>query len=371
MKKQLIAAGALALASTSAQAGGIERSVNNLAFMFEKGNYAELSFGSVSPSVSGTSLIPLGPFPAGGNSGDITPSYSMPSLAIKTDINDRLSLGLILDSPIGAKVAYPAATGYPYGGSTASIDSTALTAILKYQVNDQVSVYGGLRGQRTKGNVALFNGYRMTTSTETDYGYLVGVAYEKPEIALRVALTYTSAITHDFAAQEVTGVGVLNTAFSSEVPQSLALDFQSGVAKDTLVFGSIRWREWSKFKIAPAAFTAGAGGRALVDYDNNTVTYSLGVGRRFNDNWSAAVTLGHEKTHGGFSGNLGPTNGYTSIGLGATYTRDKMKITAGVTYAKIGNARTEAPFPVPAGTALGDFRNNHTVGVGMRVGFSF
>ena len=110
----------------------------------------------------------------------------------------------------------------------------------------------------------------------------------------------------------------------------MALDFQSGIAKDTLLFGAIRWREWSKFDITPVGFKAASGGGSLLDYDNNVITYSLGLGRRFNETWSGAVTLGHEKSSGGFAGNLGPTDGYTSIGLGGTYSRDNMKITGGV-----------------------------------------
>ncbi len=373
MFRKVVTASALAMTATAATAGGIERGVLNPAFLFERGNYAELSFGAVNPSISGTSLIALGPFPAGRSSGDITPSYTLPSLAMKTDLTDTLVLGFVVDTPIGADVAYPAGTGYPYGGSTATIQSTALTVLLKYRVSDRFSVYGGIKGQRTKGAVRLFNGYAMTTTSEQDFGYIVGAAYERPEIALRIALTYSSAITHDFTATENAPVlpGPVQTAFSSEVPQSLALDFQTGVAKDTLLFGSIRWREWSKFQISPTLLASGPGNPTLVDYDNNTVTYAIGLGRRFNDQWSAAVTLGHEKTHGGLVGNLGPTDGYTSIGLGATYTRDKVKITGGITYAKIGNARTRAPAPVPAGTALSQFSDNKTVGLGLRIGYSF
>lgn len=370
MRQFFVAVSAIALTAGAAQAGGIERAVTNVGLLFEKGSYAELSFGSVQPSVSGVSAIPLGPFPAGASSGDMAGDFNQLSFGVKTDLNDKLSLAVIFDQPIGADVAYPTGTGYPYGGSTATIDSTAITALLKYKVTDQISVYGGLKGQRTKGEVALFNGYRMSTSTETDFGYVVGAAYEKPEIALRVALTYSSAITHDFAATEFAGVAI-PSAFSSEVPQSLALDFQSGVAKDTLVFGSIRWREWSAFEIRPPIFALASGGSSLVSYDDDVITYSIGVGRRLNENWAIAATLGHEKSNGGFAGNLGPTDGYTSIGLGATYTRDNMKITGGITYAKLGDARTEAPSPVPPGITLGDFRDNHTVGVGIRVGFSF
>ena len=372
MKTTTTALGVLALTATAATAGGIERSIIGPGILFEKGDYVELSFGNVPPSISGVSAIPVGPLPAGQPSGDMASNYSTLSLGFKKELSDRVSLGFLLNNPVGAKVNYAAGTTYIYSGSNAEVSSTALTVMMKYQATDNISVYGGLTGQRAKGNVTLFNGYRMSTSSELDFGYLLGAAYEKPEIALRVALTYTSGITHDFTATELTALGPLTTTFESEVPQALTLDFQTGVAKDTLVFGSVRWRDWTAFDITPAAFAAGGGG-SLVSYDNDSTTYTLGLGRKFTDSLSGAVFVAHEAGNGGFAGNLGPTDGYTSLGLGLTYTRDNMKITGGVSYAKLGNAKTQAPAALgaPAGTTLGEFKDNDLIGVGVKVGFSF
>ena len=60
--------GALAMATSVAHAGGIEREPNNVGFLFEKGNYAELSVRRVMPSVSGELIGPGTP------SGDIAQS---------------------------------------------------------------------------------------------------------------------------------------------------------------------------------------------------------------------------------------------------------------------------------------------------------
>lgn len=375
----------LALCSVgAAHAGGVERSTGSVAFMFEPGTYAEMSFGSVSPDVSGVQAVPL--FSPGevfpGSSGDMTGDYKTWALAFKTELSDRLSLGFLIDQPVGAKVDYAPDTGYAYGGaaalfggSTAEIDSTGFTAVLRYQMPSNVSVYGGLRHLRTNGTVSLFNGYQMRTETESDFGYLVGVAWEKPEIAARVALTYQSSITHDFVASEtllsaappVIGAA---TGFSTEVPQSVTLDFQTGIMADTLLFGSIRWVDWTAFDITPTIYSASFGG-ALVDYDDDTITYSLGVGRKFSDRWSGAVSLGYEKENDSFSGNLGPTDGFRSLGVALTHTAGNVKITGGARYIWIGDAETQAPAPYPAGTTLAQFRDNSGVAVGLRIGYMF
>jgi long-chain fatty acid transport protein len=362
MKRILLTTAAFGLAAGMAQAGGVERSHSPYAILWEKGNYAELSFGYGSPDISGS---------VGGGavlSGDMADSYTQFGLGLKYAINDRLDVAVVMDQPIGADVAYPAGvTGssplpYPLNGSTGTIDSTALTALVRYKFDGGFSVHGGIKAERAKGAVslpAIGGGYSMSTSTETDLGYLIGAAYEKPEIALRVALTYQSAIKHDFDATEY---GVATGSFTTEVPQSVTLDFQSGVAKDTLVFGSIRWRDWTAFDITPPLYGPVYG--ALVDYQKDVVTWTLGVGRRFNENWSGAISFGYEDANGFPTGNLGPHDGMKSVTLGGTYTQDNMKITAGVSYIKVGDATTNPPIG-------GTFTDNDAVGFGMKIGYSF
>jgi len=345
MKRFMLATTAMVAATTVAHAGGVERSTQSVAILFEQGRYAELSFGRFAPDVSGT---------VGGgavSSGDMAGDYNSWSLGYKMDIGDRMALAFILDQPIGANVNYPAGTGYPLGGSTATLTSSAITALLKYGFENNVSVYGGLRYETVHGEVALTGGYTMETNHDSELGYLVGVAWEKPEIAARVALTYNSAITHSL---ESTELGV------TEIPQSINLEFQTGIAKDTLLFGSIRWVDWTEFNISPPNFPA----NPLVDYASDRVTYNLGIGRRFNENWSGAVTIGYEKSDGETTGNLGPSDGMKSVGLAATYTMDNMKITGGIRYVDIGDATTNPPIS-------GVFSGNSGVGVGIKIGYTF
>jgi len=351
-------AASFAVFATGAVAGGIERSTQSVGLMFETGDYAEFTLGSISPSVSGSF--------GGNSSGNMAESYISASFGYKKDFGNGLHIGVIIDQPVGANVAYPTGTGYAAAGSTAKISSTAITGVLRYKFQNNFSVLAGLRAIKTSGQVELQpSGYTMSTSTETDMGYLVGVAYEKPEIALRVALTYNSAVDHDFAVTENGGASL---PFRTTIPSSLNLEFQSGIAKNTLVFGSIRKVDWTSFSIRPAGYAAANSGQALVSYRDDTTTYNLGVGRKFNDNWSGAVTLGYEGSNPGTSGNLGPTNGNKSIGLGVSYTKGKMKITGGIRYIDIGDAQTvlAAP-PVPQSS----FTNNHAIAVGFKVGYSF
>ena len=377
---------ALLATTTLAYAGGIERQGQSPAILFQDGTYVEFGYTYVDPDVSGVQAIVAGATsPSGSVSGDITPSYSYASFGYRQDITEELSFALIYDQPIGANVNYlpNGGTGYFYGtgaGSQAEISSQALTLAVRYEFAENISVYGGLRAVTASGNVALFNGsgggaarYQMEAESDYELGYMIGAAYERPEIALRVALTYYSATDHTFTGTETTLGGVVPTTFNTTIPQQLLLEAQSGVAEGTLVFGSIRWVDWTEFDITPPTYTAGVSpGNSLVDYDNDSFTYTLGGARVLNDTWTVLGSVTYEAQTGGFSGNLGPTDGRTSIGLGARYTSGNMTITGGVNYTFIGDATTEAPTPpFPAGTTFANFNDNNALGFGLRVGYSF
>lgn len=350
----------------AASAGGVERSTQSIGFMFEEGRYAELTYSYFGPSVSGTSSF-LGPTLT---SGSMLGSFTNLTLSYKQPLTDRLDLAIVFDQPIGADVDYPAGA-YPVAGTFASLDSNAITAYLRYKISSSISLIGGLRAVQTSGDVAIpFPAlspipYTLSTSTETDLGYVVGIAWEKPEIAARVALTYNSSVTHNLDGTEtspLTGGLPVTRGFETEIPQSINLEFQTGIAADTLVFGSIRWVDWTSFNIFPAEYRA-LYGNPLVDYKSDRTSYTLGVGRKFTDTWSGAVLLGYEDSAGNLTGNLGPTDGYTSAGVALTYTAGDAKITGGLRYFDIGDATTTG--------INGNFTGNHGWGAGVRVGFNF
>jgi long-chain fatty acid transport protein len=361
MRKAALLACVGIAAAGSVQAGGIDRSGQGLGNLFEPGRQFELSFGYVSPSVSGVDLL-------GGQTGNVAADYSQFALSYKQDINDRLSFGVIVDQPFGADILY--GSGSPLlGGTSAEAETLALTGVLRYKFDGGFSVHGGLRAQRASGEITLsglayagLNGYNVVLDNDVALGYLVGVAYERPDIALRVALTYNSAITHKFdTTQTILPAATVPTEV--ETPQSLNLDFQTGIAKDTLLFGQIRWADWSSFLIDPEFFP----GNGLVELDD-TVTWTLGVGRRFNENWSGSISFQYEKEGDPLVSPLAPTNGRVGVTLAGVYTKDNMKITTGINYTSVGDAQPETGTP---DTARANFTGNSSVGIGVRVAYSF
>ena len=364
MKNLTTVGAALLLSTTAAYGAGLDRSGQGVGIIFEEGNVAELSFGVISPSVSGEATGPG----LTGESGNMAPSYITFGFGVKSQISDQLSLSLIFDQPYGADVNYANSTGGYYGtGSTADVTASAITAVGRYNINENMSVHAGVRRQTVEASVAIpAGGYDVVTEPDTSIGYLVGAAYERPDIALRVALTYNSAIEHDLETLEN---GALPSTSTVQTPESFNLDFQTGVAADTLVFGNIRYAKWSQFDFAPVGYAAGNGGDSLQSYDEDTISYSFGVGRRFSDEWSGALTVGYEAEQGGFVGNLAPTDGNMSFGIGGTYTGDGFKVTSGVRYIMLGDGDTE--HPVVDGITGAEFRDNTAMAVGVKLTTSF
>jgi long-subunit fatty acid transport protein len=346
----------LGLTAGAAGAAGIERTQQSVALLFEPGRALQFSLGSFSPTLTGT---------VGGgalSSGDMAPGYTTLTFGYKMALGDRMDLAVIYDQSLGADVDYTGADiGYPFRGVEATLDESDLTAILRYKFDGGFSVYGGLRWQAINAELSGLPVptvpaiYALEVDRSTALGWLAGVAYERPDIALRVALTYNSAIDHDFDATETfNGTVVPAGGFTTTIPKSVNLEFQSGVAADTLVFGSIRWQEWSVFDITPAAL-----GVPLIDYESDYFTYTLGVGRKFTEAWSGALTVAYEPASGDIQGNLAPRDGYVSVGLSATYRVEQTEITAGVRYYELGDATTQ--------TIGAEFENNDSVALGVRV----
>lgn len=342
------------LTTTAATAGGIDRTGQSIGAIFEAGKYVELSYGYVTPDVSGSVL--------GGalQSGNVASSYGSAGLAFKTDLDDKVSVAIIIDQPFGADVAYDTA-GYILSGTSAQVKSTAITAVGRYKFNENLSVHFGPRYLTASGDYAAVVGgapvYGSVYSSGSGTGYVAGVAYERTDIAMRVALTYSSAIDLELDGS----VGDL----TARMPQSVNLDFQSGVAADTLVFGSVRWAEWSDGYITDKLFGD------LVTWDEDVYTYTLGVGRKFSDSFSGAISVGYEEAQGGVSSNLSPTDGYTSISVGGTYTMTNgVELTGGVRYIMPGDATTNVPTSATTVTAS-DFSDNSAVAIGLKIAYTY
>ncbi|MCV6597226.1 MAG: hypothetical protein OIF40_09120 [Mangrovicoccus sp.] len=358
---------------TSVQAGGLDRSGQPIYPLFRDGTYAEATYLYNKPSVDGRDLVVPGPI------GNVADDFAMFNFAFKHDLSEKISFAIIGAEDFSADVVYP--VGFQpsgLGGTMATSNGYSITALGRYKFDENWSVHGGLRANRQDGLVGLgglaygpLNGYAVKFDDDVAFGYVLGGAYERKDIALRVALTYNSRIRHKFDTNEFLRgmpIGSQGTKTESDTPQSVNLDFQTGVAPGWLVFGTVRWAEFSEFELRPEVFTA-LTGQSLVDLENY-ITYSLGFAHRFNEKIAGSMAFIYEEPGERLVSPLSPRTGQQALQLAGVYNvTEKVELTGILRYTRVGNAQPGTG--LNGRVARADFRDNNVLTAGLRIGYYF
>lgn len=379
----------LLLGPGAAMAEGLDRSGTPIDIIFEKGNYAEVSLGVVDPDITGRDF-------AGNNVGDVGDDFTILGGGIKLDFGGPVSFALIYDEPYGSDILWPGArSGTLLGGTKADAESDGLTVLIKYQATDRISVYGGPRVASAEGEIVLgglgfsagalagtgpdLNGYTATFDSTTGVGAVVGAAYEIPDIALRASFTWHSSIDIDMKTTEafpssnlggapvgsgITGPAATTGTTDVTLPETFKLAVQSGIAKNTLLFGSVRYADWQEFSLIPPVLQ-----RDLATLDS-AITYEIGIGRRFTERLSGRISYTLDDSDGDdLVSPLAPTDGSQAISIGAKYKlTDTIDISGGIRYTLLGDARPEIGTP---DTPLADFDDNDAISAGLTLGVHF
>ena len=364
---------------TPAFAAGLDRSGQSISVFLQPGNYAEAGISVLDPTVKGKDLIK-------NNVSDMAEDYYFPSAAIKVQATEQISLGLLYDQPFGADAMYNLEQSMFTNGIEATkveVETHNLTALIGYQPTENWNFYAGpvwqtveadisLRGQAyisPKDPTKVLSGYDIKIHEEEAFGWLAGFAYQIPEIALKTSVTYRSEIKHKAKSVETHKLmPMLNveSQLDAITPQSVNIDFQTGVAANTLAFANIRWVHWDQFAVTPK-FLNSASGNNLIDYSDDQWSATVGVGRKFNSHWSGSASVGYDSGAGNPVTTLGPTEGYWSVGLGGQYSpAENYFIQAGVKYFWLGDATART------GTKnVGEFEDNYALGYGLKIGYRF
>ena len=488
-------------------AAALDRSGQSTAAFFQKGNYAELGISGLMPKVSGVDS-------AGNAVPEMAEDYEMLSGALKFEVSPTSSFAILYDQPFGAAAEYQgqnnfvadnnnfsdalavpnAALGIT-GHTTVEVDSHNTTFLYGYQPMQDVTLFGGPAIQSISGELNLkgpayssLNGYSAKLQQDNRLGYVAGFAFEKPEIALRLAVTYRSEIEHHLKTSEaialpaavlarltgvtaqlngvtaqlngvneqlagvnsnlaqvnagltqveaalaagptgdvLTGLQAQQTTLLGQqsalqagqaqlttgqaqlqagqgqlqagqaalagqnavisqlpsqsdsktqitTPQSVNIDFQTGIMADTLAFANVRWVNWESFAIKPELFAQVTGlqfpnGLDVVNYSKDQWSANVGVGRKLHPQLSGSVSVGWDSGAGNPITTLGPTEGYWNLGLGARYSPvENVDVSLGVKYFWLGDAEAK----VSSGTLVGNFENNDALAIGLKMGYHF
>ena len=406
LSKLTCALAALSL-TTMAGAAGLDRSGQPSEDFSSSGTIAYASAYHISPDISGVESN-------GNKIGDLGEEYEGYGYGVKTDINDKFSVGVFFDQPFGAAVLFEGddnsltnvlAVDDERKRTSANVKSYNFTGLLGANLgaNNNFKVYGGPVLQKIEADVkinsqnpqlAAVNGYDLNIAKNEAYGYMVGAAYVKPEIGLKAAITYRSEIEHDANyAESMPYINAVNTQLPPAMqlaptqtqenelttPKSINIDFQTGLNPTTLLTAKARWVSWSEFKINPPlldqngiALNALKGNTVdqvnLLQYSDDSYMLEVGLGKRLTPKLAVSGSIGWDSGAGNPVSPLGPTEGYYSVGLGAKYNlTPEWAVSAGAKYLMLGDAEG---LLAASDTKIGKFEDNDAYLFGMKLSYA-
>lgn len=380
------------LIATQSYAGGWEASALDTGFMYKDGNYGELSYASLDYDVKATALKAPGGTASNITEKNIVKDQNRTVFSFKTSVSD-FTLGLSSFTSAAMKLNGSGSTYYSGNGTaipSADAEISTLAFVSKYSFSENFDVLLGVNQNTLAASTATTSRGTYKISGKSGTGEIYGVAYSKPEIALRVELlaqpkakmttstnyvpsaygvgTIAAALAGGDSACTVVPAGGVNFNSTLNRPETYTLNLQTGIAENTLLIGSIHKTNWSKAQIdVPTGCSASATGSKFTD----TTTTKVGVGRKLSDNWSVLAsyqqeTGGNKTTTSLFTVN----NGYQSINLGVSYTVDNITISGGYSYTDIGDVSVVIPVS-GTNTTFATYKNNSASALGLKVGVSF
>jgi len=441
-------------AASLTQAAGLDRSGQDIKGFFNSGTYAEIDYAYIDSDVSGNDnagAIRTSPtteirngitsdeasYEKGAPTGNITgDTYSFMRYGVKTDINDNVSIGVFYDEPWGAEVEYTGnSTFVSQAGKDTIADSSSGISVPNEVINPSVldpdydkntnvrvhtetwtglvgfksngfQVYGGPVLQKAEAEVHLrgqaygpLTGYDANVNNDTAYGWAAGLAYSKPEIALKAALTYRSEIEHETPIGERVPLlgsplkGVVldklgidpnsdlgksigeyaTTDATVTTPESVNLNIETGLSQKYQLLGTldIRWVPWSDFSIVPPLYNAYSKaavpeGLPLLSYDKDQWKVDVGLAKRFNEKLAGSVVVGYDSGAGDPISSLGTIDGYYSLGGGVKYNvTPEWAVSVGGKYLKFGDATGQ----LPNGSIVSKFQDNDGYIAGVKLSY--
>ena len=352
IKKVATTTAILAAGTSTAFASGLDRVTFSSNILYEEGTYAEATYGLTTPKVSSSS------FPSSLSGGSVAKSFTTVKLGFKADITDKFAIAVTYNNqPVGADINYG-----PLVGISGVVDGQNINVLGKYQFSDRISAYAGVKYQYLSGSINV-PGIAIVASGEGEYGAIAGAAYEIPDIKLRVALSFESKIDYTLASTVATALPVPPTGTSTaSTPEAWILEFRSGVAANTLVFGSVRYSKWADAQISVPVL-------GVITNNTNVTTYELGVAYRFNEKFVGFTAFGFEKSDDIPQSGFAPTDGQFDISVGGQLDIGKgFKVASSIKYSKRGDAIIN---PATAGIGGNTFDDNSVLTVGIKLSKSF
>lgn len=274
------------------------------------------------------------------------------NFGFKADLGDASSCLISVQNPWGSgtdrSLVYAAVTGQAARERVFSND-VGLTCAYGFGVGPGVlSVIGGVSAQSLDYEAtlplpvlpppAIATG--VVDLSGSGLGWRAGLAYEVPEIALRVSAIYNAAVDYDLSGT-LSPFGRPITA-SATMPQSFEVKGQTGIAPGWLALGSVKWVDWSVLQTLSVQ-GAGLPISTNLSYEDGW-TVSAGVGHTLTEDLTVLGSLtwdkGTSRENGAGVLLAGTQTDRWGASLGAAYkVSDNLELSGGLSYSILESGR--------------------------------
>ena len=366
IKRLAVSLAAVSILPSVALAEGLERVNIDPSFMLEPGTYAEFGMGQIAPSISAVGALV--------NVDSVAGTYTATTMAAKTSIGSKIDAGIWYTSQ-GNGVLIDYGTFVNGLQVNADVSLPTLAGMVRYKLSDSMSVIGGLKrvsmdsGSTVSANVRTENiaQANWTFGAASGTSAVYGIISEIPEIAMRMTVLMESAGAIDVPTTYVQD-GVNHTGTTkAPVGDATTISLQTGIAPNTLLFGSLKMSNWQDDQTMLPINGSATQRHQISDYSDGQ-SYTIGLGRRFNDQLSGRVSYFRDPASDcDESSALAPVCERTSLSLGANYAiSDQASLSFGYSWSQYGDAT------IFAGTAIEATTTNSSVStLGARLSYKF
>jgi long-chain fatty acid transport protein len=189
-----------------------------------------------------------GPFAnAPGNSGE---AAAVPASYSSIQVNEKLWLGLSVNSPFGLAVQFPTAWAGSTYGQNANVKSVNATPSIAYKINDWISVAAGVQIQWMSVGYNIFTGAPSSMAvlggSGYGYGYTLGATLT-PMAGTTIGIGYRSAINQKINGTLI-GAGVPNGSITTTInlPDQLSVGLRQRFLDRWTFLAGFEFANWSR-----------------------------------------------------------------------------------------------------------------------------
>ena len=312
----------------------------------------------IKPSAKFTSSAGV---PSGGDAGGLA---LVPNGYFVMELQPELKFGLGINAPFGLQTEYDANWAGKHQAIKSKIETINVNPSLSYQVNDALSVGGGLDYQHISGELSQNQGGVIGTAvikgTDSAWGYNLGALYNV-DATTRVGVAYRSAMSYTLSGTVTTSLPFANGPVTLDVklPDSFSVSAFHQYNDKWDVMADVTFTGWSSFKQVKIVDASGATISNTPENWKDTVRVALGLTHHYNEQWSARTGLAYDQAPvpDAYRTARIPDNNRTWLAFGGQYKPAKESaIDFGYAHLFVSDSTINATNPAPALT--GTYKNS-------------